>query len=334
MTNPFGRLMGLARKVASGRAKSVFAVFDVKRQSLQSLTASNGHEQRTMGDLSHVDHERTHLNQRMAYGGFKDSPKDAVEKYLKDKDVKIDKRNTTPITTFVLSASPEYFEMKDGEANPKKLNEWKLASMNWAMETFGSDLVHSSLHLDEKTPHLHLHTVPTYEKKTKRKTVRQASHHKHEFFKGRKSFERCLTSYTDAVAHLGINRGQRLPEGAKGTTRTARQWVNEMARKIADPAKALTMREAIVLEKEKQVAERENEIYRDREDLGQYRNTLNTFAIDLEERATTVRRDAKKVSAAISAKTVKISDSPVRIPEVPKRVEKRTRRKKKVADSR
>lgn len=317
----------------------VKTVFDVKRESLSSLTGAAGHENRTMGDLSHIDFERTHLNEAEGYEGLS-SPKEAALKYIEDKKMKIDKRNVTPVTSFVLSASREYFEMgKDGTANPEKLEAWAKANRKWVKDNFGDDCVHMSLHLDEKTPHFHVKTVLSYEKvikKTGRKCI-QASHHQHEMFKGRNSYEKALDSYAEAMAPLGIERGQKLPEGARGTQTTKRQWLASTARKWANRGKVieqldkkgerLKQWDGLLLIEEKRQSKKE-------QDLADREQALETGEQALAEQARAVRADAKRARTPVSLPTVKASEK-VAVPPVQetKRPEKRARRKKKTVPS-
>lgn len=303
----------------------MYAVVDVKRQSIASMAGHTAHEMRTAGDLSHIEKDRSDINQRIAYGDDPDSPKKAVEQYIKDKKIRIDKRNDTPITSLILSASPEYFEMKDGIADKEKLGKWVKASMGWAGNEFGEDLVHASLHLDEKTPHLHIKIVPTYEKKLKSGTVLQASHHKHKAFAGRKSYERVWDRYAEAVEHLGIERGERLPEGAQGNAKTARQWVNDIARSLANSSKTV----AILDEREKALVRGEGNLAQERQNLDGYRDCLLEAAQQLE-------RDERKAGRTPTDHTRDVAqgrshgkrlEAPE--PRIEKRIEKRARRKPK-----
>lgn len=315
--------MRLAQGIAGGRAKSQFVVMDVKRKSLSSLTGATAHENRTGGDLTHVDSERTQLNQRVAYNGHHDSPAKAVADYIKDKNIKIDARNTTPITSFVLSATPEYFDMKGKEPNKKKLDAWTNASMKWVLDEFGSDAVHASLHVDEKTPHIHVHIVPTYEKTTKHKTVLQASHHKHPAFRGKMSFKKVLDRYSERMEPLGIHRGEKVPEGARGTHKTARQWVNEMARRLSGQSQQI----AILDEREKQVSKREKaldvkeaSLMSETVEMNTYRDELVAYASGLETKEVAIEKAAETVQALQQVRQItKV--------EVAKKPEKRTRRR-------
>lgn len=316
MANPFGRLMGLARRVAAGRAKPHFVVMDVKRQSLDDLRGQTLHEQRKAGDLSHVDPERTKLNKQGGHNGHHDDPRAAVEDFLKDNQVKVDKRNTKPVTSFVLSASHEYFD------SPEKQEVWVSETMKWARDEFGDDIAHTSLHLDERTPHIHLKVVPTYEKKTKRRTVRQASHHKHKAFSGFNSYDGLLDRYAARMEPLGLHRGEKVPEGARGSHRTARQWVNAMARSLAGQAQERALFEA---EKAAFAKERDS-LDKEAREVVAYRQTLDECAEELEKVAGDIEEAWFKSKALEGVRPVKAKLAEVGLEEPVKRIEKRARR--------
>lgn len=323
MANPFGRLMGLARRVAAGRAKPHFVVMDVKRQSLDDLRGQTLHEQRKAGDLSHVDPERTKLNRRGGHNGNHDDPRAAVEAFLKDNQVKVDKRNTKPVTSFVLSASHEYFD------SPEKQEVWVSETMKWARDEFGDDIAHTSLHLDERTPHIHLKVVPTYEKKTKRRTVRQASHHKHKAFEGFRSYDGLLDRYAARMEPLGLHRGEKVPEEAGRTYRTARQFVNEMARRWNGRSQEMALldeREAKVSQREAKALEREDSLNREAGELVAYRKTLDECAEELVEKAESIDELWLKSKALADVRPIKAKMASAAVEEPVKRIEKRARR--------
>ena len=233
--------------------KTPLAVLDIQRIGFNELKAHARHERREIGDTSHTEPGRTQFNRAI---GLDNCPENAAKKYLETTKAKIDKRNAKPFTRLLLSASPEYFRpgRKDqgGKYDAALMKAWTKASVKWLQGEFGRDAVHISLHLDETTPHIHALIVPTYEKKTKRRTVRQVSHHKHPAFAAQGSYAACHDRYAAIVQELGIERGQRLPEGARGKTHTTkRQWLSDglrrlkgRARALADFAAALNEREA------------------------------------------------------------------------------------------
>ena len=225
----------IGQRVAGGSPKAAKVVMDVKRMSVQDVRAQAWHEQRAAGDVSHCDPERTPLNRRGAYGDHLLDPDKAVEQFIKDKRLRIDRRNEKPVTSFVLSASAEWFKGEGpGGFDRDKVAAWSKASHEWLASEFGEGVVHVSLHLDEQTPHIHAKVVPVVERTTKRgMVIRQVSHHQHPAFRGRKSYARVLDRYSEAVARLGIERGDPMPEGAMGTHKTTRQWLAEQARALA-----------------------------------------------------------------------------------------------------
>lgn len=234
----------MAQRVVGSSPKAAKVVMDVKRMSVQDLRAQAWHEQRAAGDVSHCDPARSKMNQRDAYGGHLLDPDKAVAQFIEDKGLRLDRRNQKPATSFVLSASAEWFKGDGpGGFDEAKVKAWSAASHKWLKQEFGEGVVHVSLHLDEQTPHIHAKVVPFVERTTKRgQVIRQVSHHSHPAFAGRKSYARVLDRYSEAVAHLGIERGEPMPEGAKGTHKTTRQWLAEQARALAgvgEEAKAI-----------------------------------------------------------------------------------------------
>jgi hypothetical protein len=205
------------------------AVLNIERIGFNALKAHAQHERREIGDQTHTDESRTHLNASI---GLDKCPEAAVRKYLEQTGAKIDKRNEKPFTRVLLSASPEYFRPgradQSGEFDRDRLNPWIRESVKWLKKEFGDDAVHISTHLDETTPHLHAVIVPTYDKKTKRRTVKQVSHHKHPAFASLNSYEDLHDKYAAAVQHLDIQRGDRLPDELRKERRstTKKEWLN------------------------------------------------------------------------------------------------------------
>lgn len=69
---------------------------------------------------------------------------------------------------FLLSASPEYFEDKSHE----QIEEWAKASLEFVIDSVGiekKNVLHAVVHMDEKTPHMHIVAVPLVEKYDGRK---------------------------------------------------------------------------------------------------------------------------------------------------------------------
>lgn len=322
----------LGQRLAGSSGKAPKVVMDVKRMGTQDLRAQAWHEQRNRGDVSHCDPERAGLNQRDAYKGHLLAPDKAVAEFIQDKRLRVDRRNEKPCTSFVLSASSEFFKGDGpGGFDQAKVAAWSSASHKWLVSEFGEGVVHVSLHLDEQTPHIHAKVVPFVERTTKRgMVIRQVSHHLHPSFRGRKSYARLLDRYAAAVEHLGIERGDPMPEDAKGSHKTTRQWLADQARALAggadevaavaaERAEVRAVRAALELDRMKlEEARREQEAQR-------LQLIAEADRLDAKERA--MGREPSPVEAT---RTVQRT-APIPQQEAPalpptKRVEKRARR--------
>ncbi|GGK51763.1 plasmid recombination protein [Salinarimonas ramus] len=230
-------------------------VFTVERASASDLIAHDRHERLRVAETSVIDPKRTPDN-RVLRGPT--SPKEAVEKYV-SRIRPPSRRQEEPYARIVLSASEVYFRpnprAKRGTWNAERLAAWSTASQSWLESTFGDDLVHLALHLDETTPHMHAFIVPTYEKRARvpgrpmasrgetddefeqRRAAalealpeRAISYSSNLIFKRRDSYNELRRSYAEALAHLGLGYGRDaatvLKEGGLPATPTgAKQYL-------------------------------------------------------------------------------------------------------------
>jgi hypothetical protein len=104
----------------------------------------------------------------------------------------------------ILSASPSYFRPEGpqnyGYWQQKHLVLWESASVDWLEERLGDNILQTSLHLDEATPHIHCLWVPI-------DSNGRLSYRNTEFGGTRGALSKLQDSYAAAVAHLGIERG-------------------------------------------------------------------------------------------------------------------------------
>ncbi len=103
-----------------------------------------------------------------------------------------------------------------------KLDEWIADNIKWARDTFGSDnVVGAALHMDERTPHLHIAVVPIVTAERKKK-AREATAKKRYRTKAanrprlcaddimeRGKMSRYQDIYAEAMAKYGLERGIR-----------------------------------------------------------------------------------------------------------------------------
>lgn len=153
-------------------------VFNIERVGFSKLKAQDMHDNRKGGNLEHTNQRLKMCNKVLKGTG---NPKEDVQAVLDATGAQARADNETPFTRFVFSASPEHFD--DLERSTKFVQD----VMGFVEDEYGEGVAYASLHLDEKTPHIHVVCVPIYETKTGKKKV---SHHQHKATKGLNSYER------------------------------------------------------------------------------------------------------------------------------------------------
>ena len=94
----------------------------------------------------------------------------------------------------VLTASPEFFE----NMTKTDVLTWAESSQHWLNERYGKENVaYSTLHLDEKTPHIHAVIVPLVDGKLNAR----------EIFGTREKMRDMQDSYHERVKFMGLERG-------------------------------------------------------------------------------------------------------------------------------
>lgn len=119
------------------------------------------------------------------------------------------RRNSVRMVDMLLTAHCDFFKASQpgveldetGRFDKARLDEWLRASMAFVEDLYGPEnVVHAVLHLDEKTPHLHVCAVPVT--KDGRLSQRDWGGKKYEF-------SRMQDKYHGFVQHLGLSRGRK-----------------------------------------------------------------------------------------------------------------------------
>lgn len=128
-------------------------------------------------------------------------------------------RDTVLCREIVLSASPSYFrpgrESLGGVFESDKVKAWASASLAWAKRMWPDQLASAVLHLDEQTPHLHLLVIPRV------KSAAGVWKLNSKALFGRERLRELQTGYGEAMAPLGIRRGE---PGSQATHSEVRQF--------------------------------------------------------------------------------------------------------------
>jgi hypothetical protein len=144
-------------------------------------------------------------------------------------------RETVLCREIVLSASPSYFrpgrEHLGGVYEPERLKVWASAALAWAKRTWPDQLASMVLHADdEQTPHAHLLVVPRVQKPGGGWRLNSKA------LFDRERLRELQTSFSDAVAHLGIKRGE---PGSKAKHSEVRQFYGAIHQTNGMPQRAV-----------------------------------------------------------------------------------------------
>lgn len=111
----------------------------------------------------------------------------------------------------IMTASPGFFEEGGAVEQKARLGNWARAQVKFAMDRWGAHRVASMvLHLDEKTPHIHLVVLPLEVKSDRRR--RDSSVVRWSLvgrtISGPGQFDKLQDDYADAMSPFGLSRGE------------------------------------------------------------------------------------------------------------------------------
>lgn len=158
----------------------------VKLPTAGNISASLAHSNRER-PCPNADPEKTKNNQCVVRGD--------LEKLKEMTEGRFSRKDNVQCIEFVLTASPEFFKTKSGKEKADFYN----AANQWVESEFGKkNVLNSVLHLDESTPHLHIHVVPIDEK---------GKLNAKKWLGGRVKLRQLQDRFYEAVKDFGLERG-------------------------------------------------------------------------------------------------------------------------------
>lgn len=153
---------------------------------------------------------------------------EAMDAAIAERVTGIVRRTSVKIISYIVSAEREFFMPGEnseldasGRWDKKRLEEWTTASMEFLKTTYGAENVLSAtLHLDEKTPHIHVAIIPI---------TPDGRLSAFDWLGSPKKCRDLQTAYDQAVGHLGLNRGLK---GSVATHKTVRRFYAELEKKL------------------------------------------------------------------------------------------------------
>lgn len=200
-----------------------YAILRVRKLSTAGQMAGmQRHNDRT-NNVRNADEDLTHINQSYSWTNTGDLRTD-VDQRLEDAGVKV-RSNSVKCLEFLMTASPEAFQMEkfkmeDGnyglQGDSKKWSEFRKRAISWLRERYGEEnLVHASIHFDEKTPHIHAYVTPITKKEVKWKNQKGSgvkvvnSLTARDIVGGKEKLRAMQDDFARVVGDLGLERGKR-----------------------------------------------------------------------------------------------------------------------------
>lgn len=167
------------------------------------MGAAVAHNHRTSSvEKVNIVASRTPLNQVLKAEG---TVAERLANKLKGLTTKV-RKDAVVAVELVLSATPEWFdELTTDRAalhGHPKFRAWANESMAWARREFGKNIIDVALHMDEKSPHMHVLAVPLT--KDGRLCAKEIT--------SRSEMIRRQDSYAKALQGLGLSRGEPAKE--------------------------------------------------------------------------------------------------------------------------
>ena len=148
---------------------------------------------------------------------------------------------------FLMSATPEFFHGKSRE----EIQEWAESSLDFVTKEIGIDkenILHAVVHMDEKTPHLHVVAVPLVEKYDGRRKEDVLAISRKHFIKTREDMSTVQTKYVEHLNGMGFDL-------ERGIEKSGAKHLDVARYKIQETNKELDTAEKILLEKKDELSE-------------------------------------------------------------------------------
>jgi len=170
-----------------------------KHDSMAKIASADDHNERRR-ETPNADPDRRGENERLLGSG--DAQADVRDRIDAAGIKRKIRDNAIRAVEYMATTTADHFDPNDRDA----IRAWALETVRWAQQRHGAEnVVAAHLHLDEKTPNLHIMVVPV------------APDHRlsaKDFFDGKGKLRAMQDDYHQAVAHFGLERGER---GSKRT---------------------------------------------------------------------------------------------------------------------
>ena len=233
---------------------SNYGIFRIQKYDGGAIRGIEKHVQReasTSNTNPDINFARSSQNYNLQSEYQGSTYKSLIQKRLQECGIEKVRKNGVQLVELLFTASPDFFK----SMNSDEIRQYFQECYNWAKNKYGEEnIISAMVHLDEKTPHLHLEFVPICKNK----------------LNARELFKRPLTEIQNEV-HQKVFSKYNLERGE--TNQQKKQHISTLNYKI------LTLEEKIRY-KQKELTDLEtklnnNELYQARQHIKELSNRLN-----------------------------------------------------------
>ena len=304
-------------------------VFNIRPAAASDVRNMSAHElHRAPDGNSAIDPARSHMN-RVLTGP--PSQGEALEALYASGVQRPTAQAEAPYVQIVIGASGDFFQNDNPNGDmfkASRVEQFGRETVRWLRTTFGNDLLHVSLHLDETTPHLHILVAPTYEKAARtpgrkkrgetdeafearkqaaaeRPTLRTVGRRSNALLSAPNSFHTLRQSLADHMAPLGIVYGNDLhptdpdPQTTRQNLKNENDYLRKWNAYEQEQAEEAQERATEALRATQEVEERQKHLKRQEEALVARAAVLERSEEDLKQQAAWLARGAGNIDAAM-----------------------------------
>lgn len=176
---------------------SNYGIFRIKKYDGGSVRGIEKHVQREASSSNtnpDIDFARSSQNYNLHSQYQGSTYKSLIKKRLAECGIEKVRKNGVQMVELLFTASPTFFDEKTQD----EIRQYFTDCYNWACNQYGKEnIISAVVHLDEKTPHLHLELVPIVKSKL---NARELFNHK--------TTEMQNKAHKDVFSKYGLERGE------------------------------------------------------------------------------------------------------------------------------
>lgn len=159
LTTPLSKALKVSKQKGQApfepQGVNMYAILRLNKIKNRSQLAATQNHNLRLKPVSNCDASKSHLNRNSGASSYKELVAEIEDRFFQH-SIK-PRSDAVQAVEVVLSASPEFFA---DDNDMEKVRRWSNENYKFAKQEFGSNLLQFTLHLDEKTPHIHLIFTP------------------------------------------------------------------------------------------------------------------------------------------------------------------------------